>query len=135
MNLTTNEKGRITEAKVLARLVELGKHVLVPFSNIGRYDLLIDNRDGSFSRVECKSGRYVKGCIVFQTASRGGYGYKPGRDYVGDADVFGVWCSKTDKVYLIPVNEATSSWMSLRVENPNPRSNCTKVKWAKDFQI
>lgn len=133
--MTTNEVGRITEAKVLARLVEKGKHVLIPFSNIGRYDLLIDNRDGTFVRVECKTGRLFKGCVVFNTCSFGGYRNLPGRNYLSDADVFGVWCSATEKIYLVPVNAATNGSMMLRVNEPSKGSNQTKIKWAKDFEF
>lgn len=132
--LTTNERGRITEAKVLARLVELGKYVLIPFANVGRYDLLIDNRDGTFTRVECKTGRFKNGCVVFETASKGGYGYHPGKNYKNDVDLFGVWSSKTDKVYLIPVNQASNNEMWLRVDAPK-QNHPTKTKWAKDFEI
>ena len=133
--MTTNEVGRITEAKVLARLIEIGKHVLTPFSNIGRYDLLIDDRDGKFIRVECKTGRFSKGCLIFNTSSRGGYKHLPGKDYSKDADMFGIWCSVTDKVYLVPVSVAASGSMMLRIEEPNERSNHSKIKYAKDFQI
>ena len=133
--MTTNEKGRITLAKVLARLSEKGKHVLVPFANVGRYDLLIDNRDGTFTRVECKTARYKKGCIMFHTESRGGRGLKEAQDYSHDADVFGVWSSQTDKVYLISVKDATLSSMMIRVEEPKSKGNYSNINWAKDYEF
>ncbi len=133
--MTTNEKGRITLAKVLARLAEKGKYVLIPFDGVGRYDLLIDNRDGTFTRVECKTARYYKGCLVFHTSSRGGYGYKSEKDYDNDADVFGVWSPKTEKVYLISVKDASSSAMYLRIEEPKKVSDRSIINWAKDYEF
>ena len=134
--MNTNEVGRITEAKVLARLVELGKHVLVPFSNVGRYDLLIDEGDGTYTRVECKTGSLVKGCVLFKTQSSGysSTGKKrPVKDYSEDADCFGIWCRETDKVYMVAVAEATKSSMTLRVDAP--KNNHKKRKWAKDYEV
>lgn len=40
---------------ILARLVQAGKMVLVPFGENQRYDLLIDEGD-VFVRVQCKDG-------------------------------------------------------------------------------
>ncbi len=134
--MNTNETGRITEAKVLAKLVELGKHVLVPFSGVGRYDLLIDEGD-SYLRVQCKTGRFRKGCIVFNTNSAGysSTGKKrPEKDYKGDADYFGVWCGETDCVYLVPVARAAKSHMSLRVDIPR-NNHKRNINWAKDYEI
>lgn len=126
--MTTNEIGRITEAKVLARLVELGRNVLVPFSNIGRYDLVIEEK-GKFTRVQCKAGRYKHGCVVFNTCSRDKLGA-----YDGTADMFGVWCKATGQVYLVPVKGAAKGGMSLRVDPPGA-GNQTQVKWAKEFLL
>jgi len=33
---------------------------------ISRYDLLIDNNDGTFTSVECESGVLRKGCVLFR---------------------------------------------------------------------
>ena len=135
--MNTNQIGRITEAKVLAKLVELGKHVLVPFSNVGRYDLLIDNLDGTFVRIECKTGRYRNGVIIFNTGSSGGYKKKElkymNKDYSKDADFFGIWCRDTGGVYFVSVKECSIGKMWLRIDAPNNRSNKTKIKFAKDY--
>ena len=131
--MTTNQKGAIAEAKIIARLAELGEHVLVPYGRIGRYDIVLDRPSG-FVRIECKRGRVYKGCITFHTSSRGGYGNKPPRGYLNDADIFAVWCPETDKVYMIPVCEASSGSMCLRVENTKNGTNMSSVKWAADYE-
>lgn len=135
--MNTNEQGRVSEAKVLARLVEMGKHVLVPFSNIGRYDLLIDEGNGKYIRIECKTGRFRKGCVVFNTISAGYTSTgkrRPERGYSGDADYFGVWCPDTQEAYMIPVEEAPKSSMMLRVEPPS-NGHKQHINWAKDYKL
>lgn len=132
---TTNEVGGLTQAKVLARLVELGKHVLVPYCNIGRYDLLIDNRDGTYTRVECKTGRYRRGCIEFNSASTGGYGGSANtKHYNGDADLFAIWYPGTDNVYAMPVNECTKTKGLLRLDPPKGPGGKI-VRWASDYKL
>jgi hypothetical protein len=51
----TTQRGDIAEAYVVAALVGAGHRLLRPLSAACRYDLLIDNEDGSFTRVQCKS--------------------------------------------------------------------------------
>lgn len=133
---TTNEIGCLTVAKVLAGLLECGRHVLLPFGNVGRYDMVIDNRDGSFSRVECKTGRLRNGTVLFKTESTGGYNYTgQAKAYGDDADLFGVWCPETGKVYLMPVAVAGKGSCSLRVTDPKWPSNGSKIRWARDFEV
>jgi len=132
--MNTNHKGAVAEAKIIARLAETGEHVLVPFARTGRYDLGLDRKTG-FVRVECKRGRIIRGSIVFDTATHGGYGYKPRKSYSEDADYFAVWCPLNDAVYMIPVSSAAKGSMCLRLDPPKKRANTTKVKWAKDFKI
>lgn len=52
--------GDASTAMVLARLVQTGKLVLLPFSENQRYDLVIDEGD-RFVRVQCKTGRLRQG--------------------------------------------------------------------------
>jgi hypothetical protein len=132
--VTTNEIGNITQAQVLAALVRIGKRVLVPFGNIGRYDLMIDEGD-NVVRVECKTGRLRNGVVVFNTESRGGYGMQPGRGYTGDADIFGVYSEDTGEVYLVPVELAAKNSMYLRVTEPKAQANLTKINWAARYKI
>lgn len=65
--MNTTKRGDISTAKILARFVELGYAVLVPWGS-ARYDLALDMGD-KFIRVQCKTGRLRKGCIVFSTVS------------------------------------------------------------------
>ena len=66
--MNTVQKGDISEAKILARFVELGYPVLLPWSNGERYDMVIE-KDGEFLRIQVKTGRVENGCIHFNTSS------------------------------------------------------------------
>lgn len=134
MKTSTNHRGAVAEAKIIARLAELGERVLVPFARIGRYDLGLD-RDSGFVRVECKRARLVNGTLVFDTATHGGYGNKPRKSYAADADYFAVWLPATDKVYMVPVKIAPKGSMSLRIDLPRKKANASRIRWAKDFEI
>lgn len=140
--MTTNQKGVIAVAKITARLTQLGEHVLLPFGNIGRYDIALD-KVKRLIRIECKHGRLINGCIIFNTASKGGYrslkngqhGYKPNQDYKSDADFFAVWCSANDSVYMVPVKTAPNGSMALRIDLPKKQINRKNIKWAEDFEL
>ena len=131
--------GDETQAMVLARLVQAGHQVLMPFGENVRYDLVIDH-DDSFARVQCKTGRLRNGVIRFNTCSytyhhpnnRGTRVYK--HDYRGQADLFGIYCPETDGVYLVPVDDVGINAGSLRVE-PTKNRQVKKIRWARDFEV
>jgi hypothetical protein len=125
--------GEISEAAILVELLKSGETILTPFGDNQRYDLVLD-RDGTFVRVQCKTGILRNGVIKFNTCSSSSHRTNGGnRDYRGQADLFAVYCHETDKVYLIPVDDAPRTGMSLRVE---PTANNSKnVKWAKDYEF
>jgi hypothetical protein len=86
--------GDQTTAMELARLVQAGKMVLLPFSENQRYDQVVDEGD-RFIRIQCKTGRLHNGAVTFHTCSSSYHhpnnqGLKFYRhDYRGDADLFG----------------------------------------------
>lgn len=131
--------GDETTAMVLARLVQVSKEVLLPFSENQRYDLLIDEGD-YFVRVQCKTGRLRNGAIFFPTCSTTYHNTpRPGirpyrRDYRGSADLFGVYCPDRDSTYLVPVDIVGTRMGSLRVE-PSRNNQFKKVRWAEDFEL
>jgi hypothetical protein len=133
--VTTNQKGRIAEAKVIAKFVELGERVLLPFGNSGRYDIGLD-RGAKLVRIEVKTGRFRHGCVVFDTSSTSRVRKIVHKDYRSDADYFAVWCQEIPHtVYLVPVAIATARSMMLRVEKPHKQSNKDCIKWASDYTL
>lgn len=101
--------GDQTQAMVLARLVQVYPAVLMPFGENTRYDLVIDDGE-RFIKVQCKTGRLKNGAIRFNTCSftyhhpnnRGMVVYQ--HDYIGQVDMFGVYCPETDGVYIVPIH-------------------------------
>jgi hypothetical protein len=128
------EVGQRTEAIVLAELVKRGYRVLVPFGVNHRYDLVIDGDDG-FIRVQCKTGRLRDGAIRFsvrsiQTNTRTSLK----RTYVGEADIFLVYCPETGCTYAVPVEDAPGDCMYLRV-TPARNGQIRGLHWAKDYEL
>jgi hypothetical protein len=127
---------RSTLAAMVA-LHEAGYVVLTPFGENTRYDLVIE-RLGGFSRVQCKTGRLVKGCIIFKTASS--YYHHPtpnppAKHYRGRVDFFAVYCMETGGVYLVPIDDAPqNNSASLRV-TPALNNQRDRIRWAADYEI
>lgn len=132
--------GDASQAMVLGRLVQAGKNVLVPFGENTRYDYVIEEDDGTFTRVQCKTGRLRTGAIRFNTFSQtyhhpNNQGTRIYRhDYRGQADVFGVYCPETDCVYLVPVSEVGTVSGALRVI-ATKNNQAKKIRWARDFEL
>lgn len=121
----TKSVGDISEAFVLAALLKSGKKVCIPFGEGHRYDLVVDEGEG-FVRVQVKTGRIRDGAVRFNTSSWQYGGYV--RDYVGGADLFGVYCPENGLVYLVPVGEACY----LRLTEPQNNQKM-HVKYASDY--
>jgi hypothetical protein len=131
--------GDRTTAHVLARVLEVYDSAFIPFGENQRYDLVIEDGD-EFIRIQCKTGRLIKGAVVFQTCSQNYH--HPNRDparpyrqnYRGQADYFGVHCPETDDVYLVPVDVVGVRACSLRVDHP-ANGQTKRIRWAKDYQL
>ena len=87
--------GLRTEGAILSELHKRGYHILLPFGQNQRYDLVLDI-DGSFLRVQCKTGRLRNGCVEFSARSvRANTKRIVIRDYKGEIDLFMVHCPET----------------------------------------
>jgi hypothetical protein len=126
--------GQRTEAIVLAELVRRGYRVLTPFGTNQRYDLAIDLGD-RFLRAQCKTGRLRRGTIVFHPKSVRSNTHKTYcRTYENEVDLFLVYCPETDRVYVIPIEEATSSVGALRVA-PTANGQAKGIRWAREYEL
>ena len=129
--------GDRSQLAIMYGLRGLGYHVLVPFGENLRYDLVID--DGlRLGRVQCKTGRLRKGSIVFHTQST--YGHHPNpkilkRDYIGEIDYFGVFCPDTGGIYLVPIADSPNrGTASLRVDPPR-NNQFRRIRFAANYEI
>ncbi len=132
---TTGDK---SEAAIIARLVELDYEVLQPFGDNSRYDLVIEDADGQFWRVQCKTGWIdeEQGVIKFATASSYNHTMKNKgwKHYRGQIDYFAVYCPEIRKTYLISVDEVGVTQANLRLTPPKNGQE-KNVRWAKDYEI
>src|SRR6266700_6771853 len=115
---TTNNIGDISEAAIITRFLQLGYTVLTPYGGNQRYDLVIEDAEGQFWRIQCKTGRIDEDSTVirFNTAIRNVTGKnRQSRDYRGQCDYFAVYCEKLHKVYLIQVDQVGTTGAALRL--------------------
>jgi hypothetical protein len=138
---TKKQLGERSQAHIIARLLEVGYTVLTPYGDSSRYDLVIEDAEGRFWRVQCKTAWIEggdEGYITFATASlrpRGNGRVHYSRvDYTGQVEYFAVYSHELHKVYLIPVDKVSKSSMRLRLA-PSKNNQEKGVKWAKDYEI
>lgn len=131
--MNPKDKGDRSEAMILAVLLQAGKVVLQPFGDNQRYDLVIDD-EGTFIRVQCKTGRVRDGVVRFNTCSSHHHRGKGWSDYRGQADVFGVYVPETSKVYLVPVEDVPLQRAHFRVD-PARNGQEKGVRWGDKYEF
>src|SRR5205814_2472791 len=131
----TSRTGDLTELEVALALTRAGYRVLQPLSAASRYDLAIDNEDGTLTRIQCKTGVLRDGRIVFRVYSVSGH-QSHGKPYHGQIDAFGVYCEATRRAYLIPLAVIPEHrvMVCLRVL-PSKNGQRIGVHMADDFLI
>lgn len=150
--MTSNsvDRGVQGETAVLNRLVQKGFEVLLPWGGHRRYDIayfvtiehstfdFFVHHESYLVRIQVKTGRLTPdgNGVDFNTANVQLKGGKPvRRDYVGDAEYFGVYCPELDKVYMVPVSQAPrSGHMILRLTQPKSAQK-GGYHFAKDYEI
>jgi hypothetical protein len=126
--------GLRTEAIILAELTKRGYRVLLPFGHNRRYDLVLEV-DGRFMRVQCKTGRLRDGCVIFRAQSvRSNTRKVVMLDYKDDVELFVVYCPDTGRLYVVPIEEATRTQGTLRVD-PTANGQDKRVRWARDYEL
>jgi hypothetical protein len=126
--------GLRTEAAILSELVRRGYSVLLPFGVNQRYDLVLV-LGGKYVRAQCKTGRLRNGVVIFSTKSvQCNTKRSVVRDYDGGADVFLVYCPDIGGVYCVPVEDAPTGYMYLRVK-PTLNGQEHGVRWVANYEL
>ncbi|HTD36916.1 MAG TPA: group I intron-associated PD-(D/E)XK endonuclease [Candidatus Limnocylindrales bacterium] len=131
----TKRVGDISEAHVIAAFAKLGYHVLLPFGENHRYDLVVDDGERLF-RVQVKTGRLRRDGTVIEYSCSSSHAHRGGasRPYFGEIDYLAVYCPGTQKVYLLPEKELTATRAHLRLSPP--RNNMSKsIRWASRYEL
>lgn len=131
--MNTKDIGNICEAMAIAKLIEKGFAVLMPFGDNQRYDLVLETA-GLFYTVQVKSGNFKNGVIVFRSCSSYAHRGKGSKDYKGEIDFFAVYVRCSEELYLVPVEEVGSTIVYLRVEKPKNNQN-KKVRYAEKYLV
>ncbi|RKZ63406.1 MAG: hypothetical protein DRR08_03490 [Candidatus Parabeggiatoa sp. nov. 2] len=126
--------GEKTEAKMISCLVDNEKVVLIPFGDNQRYDIVIEDDDGTFKRIQCKTGRLKNGAINFSTCSSSYHRNGKIHSYRGQIESFGVYCPENGKCYLVPVEEVGTRCAKLRVD-PSANGQEKNIRWAEDYEL
>jgi PD-(D/E)XK endonuclease len=131
----TNSIGDISESAIVTRFLQLGYVVLIPYGGSQRYDLVIEDVEGQFWRVQCKTGWIEKdsAILVFKTANHNGQ-KRAWRPYREQCDYFAVYNEELNKVYLIPVDQVGITNAKLRLL-PAKNNQEKNVRWAKDYEL
>jgi hypothetical protein len=133
----TKTKGNISEAKVLARLVELEYPVLIPWGDNERYDFVIEQDDGTFARVQVKTARWVekRSVLAIQTCSSYNHCNRGKKSYRGEVDFIMAYSSLTNKVYKFKVDDVGKSEVSLRLDPPKKTGGTSASRFAEDYEL
>ncbi|HKV56882.1 MAG TPA: group I intron-associated PD-(D/E)XK endonuclease [Ktedonobacteraceae bacterium] len=134
----TQKTGDISEQASITRLLECRYNVLQPIGQMHRYDLVIEDADGKFWRVQVKTGRLNEdqSVILFNTASSDNRTarIRGSRNYRGQCEYFAVYVETLNKVYFIPVDEVGMVHATLRL-TPSRNKQEKNVRWAKDYEL
>ena len=129
--------GNIGEAKVLAKFVELGYAVYLPFGDDEKADLVVDF-NGKLNKIQIKStntlldGYYI---IDFRNCKNHKCNPDPNQKYSEqDIDYFATYCVERDTICLFKIQDMPQSAIRLRYE-PAKNGQTAGVRWEKDYLI
>lgn len=128
-----NAKAEVVCATATIHFLKQGATVLTPVGHAHRYDLVVE-KDGVFTRVQCKHGRIKNGGVIFNTCSSQHERGRGRTDYRGSADIFAVGCTDTNKLYVIPVDDVGCTAVCLRLE-PTKNNQSKGVRWASSYEV
>jgi len=134
----TQSTGNVTELLCIAKFIEMGYEVSIPYGNGAKYDFIADV-NGELLKIQCKTASMVYkngvydadafqfSCICTTTNTKGTVRHSYNNEQV---DYFAT-CWK-DKVYLIPVDECSTS-KTLRLTPPLNKG--VTYNKAQDYEI
>ncbi|MDZ5812124.1 group I intron-associated PD-(D/E)XK endonuclease [Halorubrum sp. AD140] len=128
------KRGQAAEAIVKSECVSYGISVLVPAYDNESYDLVADI-DDDFYRIQIKTAfeATTDGAVRFRTRSTRtkSSGYER-EGYEGSIDLFAVYAPVCDETYLIPIEDASKTQMTVRYER-SKNNNVKNINWHEDY--
>ena len=134
--LSTNQKGAIAEAQVIAAAVEVGMGVWRPVVEGCRYDLILEVGD-RLLRTQCKWANRKNDVVVVRgrTCRHTPRGYVWTTYSAAEIDGIAAWCPDTAECYFVPIVEIDGrACMYLRLA-PARNNQELLVHWAADYRL
>lgn len=128
--------GNIGEAKVLAKFVEMGIPIYIPFGDDEKADLIAEF-DGKLNKIQVKTSIKLKnGCSIFDlTSSTAHRTNGKRRKYLNsEIDYFALYSLDRDKIYLMKVPDNPMSAITIRFEDTKSGMK-SRVNYESDFLI
>ena len=137
----SRSKGERSELLIAGALACAGYNVLMPYGQMQRYDLVIEDANGEFWRVQCKTAWLSKDRSTLQFAGASAH-YKHAyerkelvrKHYRGDVDYFAVYSPDLQKTYLIPSTGVGDTMNALRLV-PTKNNQAKHVRWAVEYEL
>ncbi len=125
----SKSKGSLAELAVASILIEEGWHVLFPFGENSRYDLVIE-KGGQFLRVQVKYVTPKNGSLIVNCRSSNNWSVK---SYTADEiDFIAAYDSHEKRAYFIPVSEINGNVVTLRL-SPTRNNQSINVRSAEYY--
>jgi PD-(D/E)XK endonuclease len=133
--LTTNQKGLLTEAAIVKECIALG----IPVARLlddEPYDLILELPTG-FVRLQCKSAT-KKGDVLVISCRRcrrgpGGFIRRPYAQ--GEIDMLAAYCAELNTCYVLPLSLSVDrTAVQLRL-GPTRNNQHRLINWAKDYEF
>jgi hypothetical protein len=134
--LTTNQKGAIAEAHVIAAAVELGMGVWRPVVEGCRYDLILEAGD-RLLRTQCKWANRENDVVVVRgrTCRHTPRGYVWTTYSAAEVDGIAAWCPDTAECYFVPIDDIDGqACMHLRLA-PARNNQEVLIHWASHYRL
>ena len=134
--MNSKKIGNIGEAKVLAKFVELGIPVYIPFGDNEKADLIAEFNN-KLNKIQVKTSiKAEDGKMIFDLTSSTIH-RKNGEKHIyteDEIDYFACYNIERDKIFLISVEEAPNTAITIRYEKP--KNNQTQgIKFEDDYLI
>jgi PD-(D/E)XK endonuclease len=136
VDLTTDQKGSLAEAKIICAAIELGIGPYKPVTDGERYDLIMD-LDPRLMSVQCNWARRQGDVIVVRCYStrRTASGLSRRVYTTEEIDAVAAYCPDLDQCYFLPAEAFPGrTEIQLRVA-PTKNNQRLLINWAKDCEF
>lgn len=138
-NAGRSSVGAESTAIIAAKLVQSGYVVLTPYGSIHQHDLLIEDAEGQFWRLWCRTAWFSKDrtAIIFDGSNPFEKKVAARRRTIQevvrrDVDYFVVYHPRLHKVYLLPASHVAPGENSLQLVSTETEG---QVRWAEDYEL